>query len=48
VIYQLQVFKNGKLTNPKLPTPFLTSLADLGQIFNEILEAASGSKTKVK
>ena len=48
VIYQLQLLKNGKLTNPKLPTPFLTSLADLGQIFNEILEAASGSKTKVK
>jgi LmbE family N-acetylglucosaminyl deacetylase len=48
VIYHLQLLKKGKLTNAKLPTPFLSSLADLGQIFNEILEAASGSKTKVK
>ncbi len=48
VIYHLQLFKNGKLTKVKLPTPFLSSLADLAQIFNEILEAASGSKTKVK
>ena len=48
VIYHLQLFKNGKFTNAKLPSPFLSSLADLGQIFNEILEAASGSKTKVK
>ncbi len=48
VIYHLQLNKKGKFTNVKLPTPFLTSLADLGQIFNEILEAASGSKTKVK
>lgn len=48
VIYHLQLFKNAKLTDVKLPTPFLSSLADLGQIFNEILEAASGSKTKVK
>jgi hypothetical protein len=48
VIYQLQLFKNGKLSNVKLSTPFLSALADLGQIFNEILEAASGSKTKVK
>lgn len=48
VIYHLQLFKNGKLTNTKLPTPYLSSLADLAQIFNEILEAASGSRTKVK
>lgn len=48
VIYHLQLFKNGKFSKAKLPTPFLSSLADLGQIFNEILEAASGSKTKVK
>jgi hypothetical protein len=48
VIYQLQLFKNGKLSNVKLSTPFLSALADLGQIFNEILEAASGSRTKVK
>ena len=48
VIYQLQLFKNGKLSNVKLSTPFLSALADLGQIFNEILQAASGSKTKIK
>ena len=48
VIYHLQVLKKGKLSNAKLPTLFLSSLADIGQIFNEILEAASGSKTKVK
>lgn len=48
VIYHLQIFKNAKFSDAKLPTPFLSSLADLGQIFNEILEAASGSKTKVK
>ena len=48
VIYHLQLFKNDKFTNVKLPTPFLSSLADLGQIFNEILDAASGSKTRVK
>lgn len=48
VIYRLQKFKNGKYSEPKLPTPFLSTFADLGQIFSEILEAASGSKTKVK
>lgn len=48
VIYQLQLFKNGKYSAAKLSTPFLSNLADLGQIFNEILDAASGSKTKVK
>ena len=48
VIYHLQLFKNEKYKDVELPTPFLSSLADLGQIFNEILEAASGSKTKVK
>jgi N-acetylglucosamine malate deacetylase 1 len=48
VIYRLQVFKNKKFTDAKLPTPFLTTFADLAQIFNEILEAASGSRTKVK
>lgn len=48
VIYHLQLNKDGKLKDIKLPSPFLSSLADLGQIFNEILDAASGSKTKVK
>lgn len=48
VIYKLQLYKNGKFSQAKLPTPFLSTFADLAQIFNEILEAASGSKTKVK
>ena len=48
VLYQIQLFKNGKFSTPKLSTAFFSNLADLGQIFNEILEAASGSKTKVK
>lgn len=48
VIYRLQKFKNKKLSDVKLITPFLSNLADLGQIFSEILEAASGSRTKVK
>lgn len=48
VIYHLEHFKNTKFLRVKLPTPFLSSLADLGQIFSEILEAASGSRTKVK
>lgn len=48
VIYELQLLRNGKTSKPELPSPFLSSFADLGQIFNEILEAASGSKTKVK
>lgn len=48
VIYQLELFKKSKFSKVQLPSPFLTNLADLGQIFNEILEAASGSKTKVK
>lgn len=48
VMYQLQLFKKDKFISPKLATPFFTTYADLGQIFNEILEAASGSKTKVK
>ena len=48
VIYHLEHFKTSKFVKVKLPTPFLSNLADLGQIFNEILEAASGSRTKVK
>lgn len=48
VIYKLELYKAGKARQPELPSPFLSSFADLGQIFNEILEAASGSKTKTK
>ena len=47
VLYQLQVFKNGKFSTPKI-SPFLTNESNLGQMFKLILDAASGSKTKVK
>ncbi len=48
VLYQLQLAQNGKLTTVKLPEAFLGSSQNIGQIFKEILEAASGSKTRVK
>lgn len=48
VLYQLQLSKNGKLTKPKLSSPFLDNSENLTQIFKLILEAASGSRTKVK
>lgn len=48
VVYQLQKWKKGKLTKVELEIPFLSTFADLAQIFKEILEAASGSRTKVK
>lgn len=48
VIYQLQVFKNGKFSTPKLTSSNLTAVTDIGQMFKLIFEAASGSKTKVK
>lgn len=47
VLYQLQLFKSGKFTTPKINS-FLSSKEDIAQIFKLILEAASGSKTKVK
>lgn len=48
VLYQLQLFQNGKLKAPKLESQVLTANTDIAQIFKLILEAASGSKTKVK
>jgi LmbE family N-acetylglucosaminyl deacetylase len=48
VLYKIEIFKNDRFTKVDLPTNFLSSFADIGQIFNEILLAASGSKTKVK
>ena len=47
VIYHLQKFKNGKASKLTVPS-YLSAFADLAQIFNEMLEAAPGSKTKVK
>lgn len=48
VLYQLQLCKNGKLSSKKLSDPFLTADKNVGQMFRLILDAASGSKTKVK
>ena len=48
VIYHIQKLKDGKLTDLKMITPFLSTFADLGRILQESLEAASRSKTKVK
>lgn len=47
VLYQLQLYKGGKFTTPKISS-FLSAQTDLAQIFKLILAAASGSKTKVK
>ena len=48
VLYKLQLFQKGKLSPLKKVEPFLTSKTDIGQMFKLILDAASGSKTKVK
>jgi LmbE family N-acetylglucosaminyl deacetylase len=48
VIYHLQILKNKKIKDTNLVHPTLSTYADLAQIFSEILEAASGSRTKVK
>lgn len=47
-LYQLQLFKNGKFTNPKKIQNIMTNQLNIGQMFKLILDAASGSKTKVK
>lgn len=48
VLYQLQLCKNGKFSTKKLSDPFLTADQNAGQMFRLILDAASGSRTKVK
>ncbi len=48
VLYQLQLAKNGKFSTPKKFDNFVNSEKDIGQMFKLILDAASGSKTKVK
>jgi N-acetylglucosamine malate deacetylase 1 len=48
VLYQIQMFKSKKFTNLKFTHPFISSQHNLDQIFNEILLAASGSRTRVK
>ena len=47
VLYQLQLFKNAKFGQAKIDG-FLDAKKDIAQIFKLTLEAASGSKTKVK
>jgi len=47
VLHQLQIFKNGKPTTVKIPS-ILDSKSDIAQIFRLILDAAAGSKTRVK
>jgi LmbE family N-acetylglucosaminyl deacetylase len=47
VIHQLQLFHKGKFSSPKILN-YLDYQQDIGQMFKLILEAASGSKTKVK
>jgi LmbE family N-acetylglucosaminyl deacetylase len=48
LIYKLQLAKGGKLSTPRLANSFLDHQTDIAQIFKLILDAASGSKTKVK
>lgn len=48
VLYQLQLAKNGKFSTPKKFDSIVTAQMDLGQMFKLILDAASGSRTKVK
>lgn len=48
VLYQLQLVQNGRFLTPKKIDSFLTNEKNLAQIFKLILEAASGSRTKVK
>ena len=48
VLYKLQLVKNGKFHQPKLSENILYSETNIGQMFKLILEAASGSRTKVK
>jgi hypothetical protein len=48
VLYKLQISKRGKIQNLKLNDPFISSGINIAQIFKLILDAASGSKTKVK
>lgn len=48
VLYQLQILNNKKLSTVKVKESSLSNSCDLAQMFKLILDAASGSKTKVK
>lgn len=47
-LYLIQVLKKGKLSTPVLKQSIVDAQMNLGQIFKLILDAAHGSKTKVK
>jgi LmbE family N-acetylglucosaminyl deacetylase len=48
VLYKLQLVKSGKFFTPKGSENILYSETDIGHMFKLILDAASGSSTKVK
>lgn len=48
VLYKLQLFDKGKFKSVKLPASTFSYQTDIGQMFKLILDAASGSKIKVK
>lgn len=48
VLYQLQLVKAGKMKSLKINEPFISAEKNIVQMFKLILDAASGSKTKVK
>lgn len=48
VLYRLQLVKGGKFLTPKLSENILYSENNIGHMFKLILDAASGSSTKVK
>jgi LmbE family N-acetylglucosaminyl deacetylase len=48
ILYQIQLSKLGKMKNLKMHESLITSETNIAQIFKLILDAASGSKTKVK
>lgn len=48
VLYDIHLCSKGRWKKLQLETPILSGFADIAQIFKLILEAASGSKTKLK
>ena len=48
VLYRLQLVKGGKFITPKLSENILYAENNIGHMFKLILDAASGSSTRVK
>lgn len=48
VLYTVELYSNQKFKKPKNLPSFLTNASNIGETFQLILDAASGSKTKVK